>query len=86
MLVVVSPAKKLNMHPINKVAETKPLFAENVNELITEVRKLSSDNLKDLMGISTQLAELNKKRFMDFGKQDRKAAAFAFAGDTCIKV
>ena len=82
MLVVVSPAKKLNMHPINKVRETKPLFAENVNELITEVRKLSSDNLKDLMGISTQLAELNKKRFTDFGKQDRKAAAFAFAGDT----
>ena len=82
MLVVVSPAKKLNMHPINKVADTKPLFAENVNELITEVRKLSSDNLKDLMGISTQLAELNKKRFTDFGKQDKKAAAFAFAGDT----
>ena len=49
MLVVVSPAKKLNMNPINKVKETKPLFAENVNELITEVRKLSSDNLKDLM-------------------------------------
>ena len=82
MLVVVSPAKKLNMNPINKLKETKPLFAENVNELITEVRKLSSDNLKDLMGISTQLAELNKKRFTDFGKQDRKAAAFAFAGDT----
>ena len=82
MLVVVSPAKKLNMNPINKVKETKPFFSENVNELITEVRKLSSDNLKDLMGISTQLAELNKKRFTDFGKQDRKAAAFAFAGDT----
>ena len=82
MLVVVSPAKKLNMNPINKVKETKPFFAENVNELITEVRKLSSDNLKDLMGISSQLAELNKKRFTDFGKQGRKAAAFAFAGDT----
>ena len=26
--------------------------------------------------------ELNKKRFMDFGKQAKKAAAFAFAGDT----
>ena len=82
MLVVVSPAKKLNMSPIKNIKETKPFFAENVNELISEVRNLSSDNLKDLMGISSQLAELNKKRFMDFGKQDKKAAAFAFAGDT----
>ena len=82
MLVVVSPAKKLNMNPINNLKETKPFFAENVNELISEVRNLSSDNLKDLMGISSQLAELNKKRFMDFGKQEKKAAAFAFAGDT----
>ena len=43
---------------------------------------MSLDNLKELMGISHQLAELNKQRFMDFGKQDKKAAAFAFAGDT----
>ena len=82
MLVVVSPAKKLNMNPINNLKETKPFFSKNVNELIAEVKNLSSDNLKDLMGISSQLAELNKKRFMDFGKQDKKAAAFAFAGDT----
>ena len=82
MLVVVSPAKKLNMNPVKKLKETQPYFANNVNELISVARNLSSDNLKDLMGISTQLAELNKKRFMEFGKQDKKAAAFAFAGDT----
>ena len=82
MLVVVSPAKKLNMHPINNLKETEPFFSKNANELISVVKKLSSDNLKELMGISSQLAELNKQRFMDFGKQDKKAAAFAFAGDT----
>ena len=82
MLVVVSPAKKLNMNPINNLKETEPFFNKNANELISVVKKLSSDNLKELMGISPQLAELNKQRFMDFGKQDKKAAAFAFAGDT----
>ena len=82
MLVVVSPAKKLNMNPINNLKETEPFFSKNANELISVVKKLSSDNLKELMGISPQLAELNKQRFMDFGKQDKKAAAFAFAGDT----
>ena len=82
MLVVVSPAKKLNMNPLKNIKETKPFFNENAKELVEVARNLSSDNLKDLMGISSQLAELNKKRFMDFGKQDKKAAAFAFAGDT----
>ena len=82
MLVVVSPAKKLNMIPLKKLRETQPYFAKNVNELVSVVRNLSLDNLKELMGISPQLAELNKKRFMEFGKQDKKAAAFAFAGDT----
>ena len=82
MLVVVSPAKKLNMSPIKNLRETQPYFAKNVNELVSVVRNLSSDNLKELMGISPQLAELNKKRFIEFGQQDKKAAAYAFAGDT----
>ena len=34
------------------------------------------------MDISPKLAELNRERFQDFGKQDKIAAAFAFAGDT----
>ena len=34
------------------------------------------------MSISPALAELNAKRFADFGKQPIKAAALAFAGDT----
>ena len=31
---------------------------------------------------SAKLAELNKERFMSFGNQEKKAALFAFAGDT----
>jgi len=82
MLVVVSPAKKLNMNPLNNIDITEPLFEEDVKNLVEIARDLSSNQLKDLMGISPKLAELNKERFMSFGNQEKKAALFAFAGDT----
>ncbi len=82
MIVVVSPAKKLNMNLIKDLKVSEPYFTENVDELVNVVRNLSLKELENLMGISTSLAELNKKRFNEFGNQQKKAAAFAFAGDT----
>ena len=82
MIVVVSPAKKLNMKLIQGLKVSEPYFTENVDELVNVVRNLSLKELENLMGISTSLAELNKKRFNEFGNQQKKAAAFAFAGDT----
>ena len=82
MLVVVSPAKKLNMDPINSVDVTEPIFKEDVKSLINIARDLSSNQLKDLMGISPKLSDLNKERFLNFGNQEKKPAVFAFAGDT----
>ena len=82
MIVVVSPAKKLNMNLIQGLKVSEPYFTENVDELVNVVRNLSLKELENLMGISTSLAELNKKRFNEFGNQQKKAAAFAFAGDT----
>ena len=82
MLVVVSPAKKLNMSLVEGLKVSEPYFKENVNELVNVVRDLSVQELENLMDISTNLAELNKVRFNEFGNQQKKAAAFAFAGDT----
>ena len=82
MLVVVSPAKKLNMSLVDNLKVSEPQFKNNVNELVNVVRGLSIKDLEKLMDISTNLAELNKDRFNDFGNQQKKAAAFAFAGDT----
>ena len=82
MLVVVSPAKKLNMNLVQGLNVTEPYFKENVDELLNVVRNLSVKELENLMNISTNLAELNKERFKEFGNQQKKAAAFAFAGDT----
>ena len=82
MLVVVSPAKKLDMDPVAGVQPTQPVFRERTRELVTEAAKLTSGELEKLMKISPNLAKLNQQRFYDFGSQDRKPAAFAFAGDT----
>ena len=82
MLVVISPAKKLNMNLVQGLNISEPYFKDNVDELVNVVRDLSSKELENLMDISSSLAELNKKRFNEFGNQQKKAAAFAFAGDT----
>ena len=82
MLVVVSPAKKLDMTPIDVPSPTEPMFRAETRELVQVACKLSKAQLKKLMGISDSLADLNQDRFSNFGNQTRKAAAYAFAGDT----
>jgi cytoplasmic iron level regulating protein YaaA (DUF328/UPF0246 family) len=82
MLVVVSPAKKLNMTPAEGVSTTEPAFAKNAHELAGVARQLSTSALQKLMGLSVNLAQLNANRFAAFGSQETKAAALAFAGDT----
>ena len=83
MLVVVSPAKKLDMSPeVEKIKTSKPLFSDDTDRLVKAAGQLSEENLQSLMKISPALARLNKERFNNFGNQERKPAAFAFAGDT----
>ena len=82
MLVVVSPAKKLNMSLVQGLKVSEPYFKKNVDELVNVVRDLNTKDLENLMDISPKLAELNRDRFKEFGNQQKKAAAFAFAGDT----
>ena len=84
MLVVISPAKKLNMQPSEDIVPTQPIFGDEANELANVMQNLSLDKLQSLMGISENLAKLNADRFAHFGSQDKKPAALAFAGDTYL--
>ena len=84
MLVVISPAKKLNMQPSKDILPTLPIFGDEANELADVMQNLSLDKLQSLMGISENLAKLNADRFAHFGSQDKKPAALAFAGDTYL--
>lgn len=85
MLVVVSPAKKLDWSP-RDVGMTAPEFLDDANRLAGHARALTLGKLKALMGLSDDLARLNRDRFRDFAAEseavDTRPALFAFAGDT----
>lgn len=92
MLAVLSPAKKLDMTPLegvhkNSEATAPELWSEST-ELLKTVRHLSRAKLKALMTLSDDLANLNYQRFQDFEDTDQplngKQALFAFAGDTFV--
>ena len=82
MLVVISPAKKLDMTQTDAVEASNSPFYSKTEELVSVMKALSSDEISQLMGISANLANLNKDRFARFGTQDKKPAIYAFAGDT----
>ncbi|WOI56138.1 peroxide stress protein YaaA [Palleronia sp. LCG004] len=85
MLIVLSPAKKLDWDvPHDEVRQ--PAFQEEANILAGHARELSVDDLKALMGLSDDLARLNRDRFhaMDEASDadNSRPAALVFAGDT----
>ena len=82
MLIVVSPAKKLDMAPVDGPDPTRPQFQAEADELAKVAQGLSVGDLQKLMGISENLARLNAERFAGFGEMDEKPAVLAFAGDT----
>jgi cytoplasmic iron level regulating protein YaaA (DUF328/UPF0246 family) len=86
MLVVVSPAKRLDWSVVAEVSVTAPRFADDAVYLAGVARRLSKPRLQALMKISPDLARLNQQRFRDFSDappdDDLRPAAFAFAGDT----
>ena len=85
MLVVVSPAKRLDWSKTT-FKTTTPTFTTEANRLAGHARQLSLGKLKDLMGLSDDLAKLNRDRFRDFedtpSDDATRAALYAFAGDT----
>ena len=82
MLVVISPAKKLDMTQCDAVETSHPSFNSKTQELVSVMQALSSNEISKLMGISESLSNLNRDRFARFGTQEKKPAIYAFAGDT----
>jgi len=85
MLVVVSPAKSLDLDPVD-VPATAPDFQEDAVRLSKTAKNLTLKELKALMSISDDLARLNRDRFKAFAAEPdaetTKPAALAFNGDT----
>jgi len=82
MLIVLSPAKTLDFSSNFKCSiATKPIFQGETSLLIDNLKKLTIDNLQELMSISAKLGELNYQRFQDFQKNPQRQAILAFDGD-----
>lgn len=86
MLTLLSPAKKLNMDPVETaVPVTKPRLRDDMREIAGVAKSQTAADLKRLMHISDNLAEMNFERFQAFNLDNRsnsaKPAGLAFDGD-----
>ena len=86
MKILISPAKSLDFEskiPTNDFSNIP--FLEQTKELSQKMDLKSKDDLKKLMNISDQLAELNYQRFQDFSfpftKENARQAVYSFSGD-----
>ena len=88
MMMIISPAKKLDFKPVDLREESRPRFEKETGELIKCMKKKGSRDLMALMDISKALAELNVKRFNQFESEpmdeNTKQALLAFNGDVYL--
>lgn len=86
MLFLLSPAKTLDFDSAALTDEfTQPRLINDAEALNVRARELSVEDIKSLMGVSDNIAELNRERFQDwstpFDLSNAKQAAYAFKGD-----
>lgn len=84
MLILLSPAKALNLEPRGlDVETTQPVLTERTRILSKTTAGLSASKLKSLMGLSEDLAQLNRERFkaFDVKSQETRPAALVFNGE-----
>lgn len=82
MLSIISPAKTQDfISEIPDLPCTQPHFLTKMQYLLQICKSLSQNQIRQLMGISDKLAELNYHRFQDFDNHPQKQAIFAYDGD-----
>ncbi len=86
MLLVISPAKKLDYEPQNKTSiYTTPDYLKESSQLIKRLRDFSTLDISELMDVSTNIAELNFERYSswssNFTVDNSKQSILAFNGD-----
>ncbi len=86
MLMLISPAKSLDMDNPSPIADYSQCdFLAQSQLLIDQIKRLSVDDIAQLMTLSAKLARLNVQRYQDFqlpfSEHNAKQAVFAFNGD-----
>lgn len=90
MIVLISPAKTLNSDAKDLANSTEPEFKKEIKELVGIMKKKSKSSIQKLMGISDDLATLNKERYRNFedhfSVENSKPALLTFNGDVYRKM
>ena len=86
MLILISPAKNLNLEDTGAVPmTTQPPLLDEAELVAKRMRRFSKRGLSDLMGIGDKLAALNVERFKSWARpftaDNSKAALLLFDGD-----
>ncbi len=89
MIVILSPAKRLNFEMPNIAGNhTIPSFMEESEELVEHLKKFSARKLQKLMNINDNLAGSNYERYQnwspEFNEEVAKPAILAFRGDVFL--
>ncbi len=88
MMLIISPAKKLDFKPCKIKEATSIRFKEEAAHLVKVMKKKTSQDLMALMDISKALADLNVSRYQAFDPAmpiaKCKQSLFAFNGDVYV--
>ena len=71
MKIIISPAKKLDTSVKVQNSKMNTSFLGESTKLIQTLKGMSMSELKDLMGLSDNLAQLNWQRFQDWDIENR---------------
>ena len=75
MIVIISPAKKMNVDTDNLAWKDLPMFLESTEELCSRMQNMSYDKLKKLWKCNDQIASLNMDRLQHMDLRNRLTPA-----------
>ena len=81
MLILISPAKKVNEARESALPPTEPRFLDAAEELARVARDWSAQDISALMDVSPAIATLNRDRFATWSRDGTCTAGLMFDGD-----
>ena len=89
LLCLLSPAKRMEYQRDLPFAckQTRPQFEQEALRIAKVLKRLTPEQVQDLMGVSEKLAVRTHEQYQSFSKYDEQAsrsALFAFHGDTYL--
>lgn len=86
MKILISPAKSIDEKALKSSVSTIPIFQNEAQKIVKNLRNFKVEDLKNLMSISEDLVQLNWKRYKNWKKSTSEdqaliTAGFAFSGE-----